>query len=182
MQPKFREDKTTQAAAMLLRLNSGSMNYMKLIKLLYIIDRKALLAFGRPITFDHYVSMDRGPVLSQTLDLINEGVWPGIDSYWHEFISRRASYAVELLGETPTDQLSEMEMDVVRDVFKEYGHLDKWDLVGVVHRLPEWHDPQGSAIPIEYRDILREGGKTDIEASIIIDEIAQLAHIERILA
>ena len=53
------------------------MSYMKLIKLLYLADREALLRWGRPITFDAYVSMDRGPVLSSVLDLINGGTAPG---------------------------------------------------------------------------------------------------------
>jgi len=47
------------------------MNYLKLMKLLYLADRESMRRNGRPISGDRYVSMDHGPVLSQTLNLIN---------------------------------------------------------------------------------------------------------------
>ena len=65
---RFNEVKATQAAARLLRNRGGRMSYMKLIKLLYLADREALSRWGRPITTDKYVSMDKGPVLSRVLD------------------------------------------------------------------------------------------------------------------
>ena len=73
----FNEKKATQAAAHLLKLRGGKMSYMKLIKLLYLADREAILAWGRPITTDGYASMDRGPVLSRVLDLATDGEDPG---------------------------------------------------------------------------------------------------------
>ena len=36
------------------------MSYMKLIKLLYLADREALAQWGRSISIDTYVSMDKG--------------------------------------------------------------------------------------------------------------------------
>ena len=43
---KFNEKKTTQAASRFLTLAQGQMNYMMLIKLLYLIDREALMKIG----------------------------------------------------------------------------------------------------------------------------------------
>ena len=68
MQLKYREDGSTQAAARLLKRAGGPMSHMKLIKLLYLADRRALVRWGRPITCDWYVSMPQGPVPSFTLD------------------------------------------------------------------------------------------------------------------
>ena len=34
------------------------MSYMKLLKLLHLVDREALLRWGRPVSTDRYVSMD----------------------------------------------------------------------------------------------------------------------------
>lgn len=67
MRLRFNDRKATQAAALLLQLRGGKMSYMKLIKLLYLADREALLQWGRPITTDRYVSMNRDPVLSRIL-------------------------------------------------------------------------------------------------------------------
>src|SRR5207249_3792384 len=79
---RFNERKATQAAAHLLRLRGGSMSYLKLIKLLYLADREALLRWGRPISTDCYMAMDRGPVLSRVLDLATDGEDPGTPSIW----------------------------------------------------------------------------------------------------
>src|SRR3989304_7235844 len=96
MRLPFNEAKATQAAAMLLKMRGGTMSYMKLLKLLYLADREALLRWGRPISTDVYVSMDHGPVLSKTLDMINEGPDTG-GRIWAEYISSSSNYEVTLL-------------------------------------------------------------------------------------
>jgi hypothetical protein len=117
LKPKFREDKTTQAAAFFLSLANGKMKYLKLIKLLYILDREALLSWGRPVTFDSYVSMNNGPVLSNTYNLIIEEVAPGIESYWRKLISEPEHYFVKILKDCPTDELSEAELGLLKKIF-----------------------------------------------------------------
>src|ERR1039458_868688 len=44
--------------------------------------------------------------------------------------------------------------------------------------LPEWQDPNGSAIPIQYRDILRAGNKTETEVAAVEAELESLAATE----
>lgn len=186
MKPPFREDKATQAAAILLKLGGGHMNYMKLIKLLYIIDREALLSWGRPVTFDAYVSMDNGPVLSRTYSLITDGIEPTHkehSSCWNNIISAPERYEVKLLQDYfLTDELSEAEEKLIQDVFNKYGHMNQWELVDIVHKFSEWQDPDGSAIPIDCIDILEAGGKTKIEAATIKDDLESLALLDRILS
>ena len=74
---------------------------------------------------------------------------------------------------------------MIGEIFDQYGHMNKWDLVEMLHKdFPEWQDPQGSALPIEYRDILRAGGKTaqeiaeiefELEGLALVEELAQVA-------
>ncbi len=155
------------------------MNYMKLLKLLYLSDREALLSWGRPITFDRFVSMKHGPVLSDIYDRISEGDPPEEDSAWHRHIRRVGPYNVETKHECPADRLSDAEEELLRAVHKEFGHLDKWKLVGLLHQmLPEWQDPGRSSSPIAYRDILLAGGKTDLEIAAIEEELEELAFSE----
>ena len=45
----FDERKAAQAASVLLERHGGSMPYIKLIKLLYLADREALIESGLPI-------------------------------------------------------------------------------------------------------------------------------------
>ena len=169
---RYREDKTTQAAAKLLQREGGRMNYMKLIKLLYLADRAALVRWGRPITMDWYVSMPHGPVLSFTYDKICEAPSSGEPSYWHRFVSPPADYKVELLGEVPDDQLSRAEEDLLTEIWETHGHLDEWKLVDLTHKLPEWRDPKGSSSRISMREILRAQDFSDEEIADIFDSLA----------
>jgi uncharacterized phage-associated protein len=181
MSLRFREAKTTQAAARLLTLRGGRMNYMKLLKLLYIVEREALLTWGRPVTADRCVSLPKGPILSQTLNLINEGPTPDTPSTWAEHISQPENYDVRLLSPVGDDELSEAEKALIDDVFRRYGAMKRWVLVDLVHTFPEWQDPDGSALPITYRDILKAGGKSELEIAAILQDIDAVAQADALL-
>ena len=158
------------------------MSYMKLIKLLYLGDRTALLRWGRPISFARAVSMKHGPVLSEVLDLVNEGHPPGESSWWSRAISAPSNYEVRLNAECAADDLSDAEEAVLREVFDEYGAMDRWKLVERLHQeLPEW-TPTDGAIPIRTRDILLREGYTEAEAAEIEGELDALARLERMTA
>src|ERR1700730_3643333 len=105
----FNEAKATQAAARLLMLRGGRMKYLKLIKLLYIADREALLRWGKPITTDRYVSMKEGPVVSNIYNLIGSEPMPDEQSIWHNHIKKVADWDVELVGQPPNDEMSRAE-------------------------------------------------------------------------
>jgi uncharacterized phage-associated protein len=183
MTVRYREEKATQAAARLLEHAGGSMKYMKLIKLLYLADRVALLKHGRPITFDWYFSMDHGPVLSFTYDKIKAQPDPGTPSYWHEVISERQGYKISLRKQTaPKDQLSTAEESVLDDVFTRFGQMNEWQLRDYCHQhLPEWQDPQGSCSVIAIRDILRAGGLSEDEVDAIEEDLEGEAAAARLL-
>lgn len=181
MKPKFKEEKATQAAAFFLKLAGGKMPYLKLLKLLYILDRNALLCWGRSVTFDSYVSMDRGPVLSKTYDLITEDVEPEKDSYWRKYISEPNHFSVELVGKCPEDNLSEAEIELIKRVFDDFGGIDKFALADYTHSFEEWENPHGSAIPISYSDILKAGGKSEEEINAIMSELESLNYMDRYL-
>jgi len=69
---QFDERKATQAAAYLIQKNGGSMNYMALLKLLFLADRASLLKRGHPITGDQVFSMRHGLVLTHVLDRVSQ--------------------------------------------------------------------------------------------------------------
>lgn len=157
---RFNEVKTTQAAARFLSRGGGSMQVLKLIKLLYLADRGALLRWGRPLTFDAYFSLPQGPILSATLDKINEPVAPEGASYWHTIISERHDHQVRLLapGAPPRTDLSPAEEELLDRIWGEFGEMSGWELRDYSHGLPEWRDPEGSRRPIEVQEILMSEG------------------------
>lgn len=176
---RFREDKATQAAALFLELRGGDMSYLKLQKLLYLLDRESLLRWGQPITYDSYVSMNKGPVLSQTLDLITSDDDPEHPSYWRKYISPpRGDFEVGSQAKAPVESLSPAECDLIRELFGKYGKMGRYEIVHFTHTLPEWQHPNGTSIPIEIDDILRANGYSEQEIEDIKSDLeaAETAH------
>ncbi|HTH08426.1 MAG TPA: Panacea domain-containing protein, partial [Acidovorax sp.] len=66
MSGTFNERKAAQAAACLLHKAGGSLSVLKLMKLMYLAERRSLKKYGDTITGDAFVSMPHGPVLSMT--------------------------------------------------------------------------------------------------------------------
>jgi uncharacterized phage-associated protein len=178
MRLRFNEAKATEAAAHLLQRRGGQMSYLKLIKLLYLADREALLRWGRPITTDRYVSMDKGPVVSQIYNLILEEREPGSEHLWHRHISEPRNYEVFLALPVCSSELSRAEEILLDEIFSQYGQKNRWELVRICHELPEWEDPHGSALPIEYRDILAAAHKTKAEIAALEEELASLSYAD----
>jgi len=182
----FDEKKATQAAALLIKLNGGSLNYMKLIKLLYLADRESLNRWNTPITKDKYFSMDKGPILSKVLDNINNAPRPDEQSYWHRFISGPSGYEISLMRDINTnseiDELSERETTLLMEIFNKYKSHNQWEMVKICHEiLPEWENPNGTSIPIHIENILRYLDKTDMQIEEIFEESQNLKYAQHLL-
>lgn len=176
MRARFQEVKTTQLAALLLKKRGGRMHYLKLVKLMYLIDREGLARWGRSMTRANYVSMDKGPVLSEALNLITEEKLG--ESYWKRFISAPQGYEVTLEREPEFDEFSRAELKLIEEVYEKFGHWNRWELVRYTHDLPEWRDPKGSSLPIDYREVLKASGKKDEEIAEIMDDLEETARFE----
>jgi uncharacterized phage-associated protein len=175
----FNEAKATQAAAQLLTWRGGTMSYMKLIKLLYLADREALLRWERPITTDRWVSMKNGPVVSQIYNLIREEPAPGEDGLWRRHI-QPAGYDVRLVAPIDDDELSAAEVRLLHQIFALHGRRNRWELVSISHTLPEWKHPGPSSTPIEPADILRGEGRSESEVAAVIAELENLALVQQL--
>lgn len=184
MWPCFNERKTTQAAAKFLRLANGKLNYMVLIKWLYLLDREALLKWTRPVTFDEYYSMKLGPMLSRTHDLATEMHLPEEQSYWAEFISAPSNYIVSLLKMPGDDKLSEAEEEAIEEIFRRFGKWqnDPFGFADFLHKvLPEWTPVTSGRVPLSIADILKAGNKTPEEIAAIESELQDLSEVREFL-
>ncbi len=184
MQIKFRfhSEKAVEAAAVLLKLHGKPMNYLGLLKMLYIADRVALERMEQPITGDHYVSMDYGPVLSGVYDLIKGKPAEEALPLWSQFIASRHANQVFLLKDPGAEDLCEEEEEILEQVYRSFGHLDPLEVAKWTHDLPEWSDPQGSAVPISIEDILKNVGKTAAEIEDIRQEAMREAFLDEVLS
>jgi uncharacterized phage-associated protein len=154
----FNERKAAQAAAHVLKGCGGRLEYIKLIKLLYLADREMLTKRGRTITGDRLVSMKHGPVLSFIYELICDGPDENGRSPWFQHISPKDGYFVRVESGGDTDELSAFEVSTLDAIVAKYGGVDKWRLVDIVHKFPEWKDPGSSSSDIEPEDILKAEG------------------------
>ena len=171
----FKYEKTLQAVAYLLRREpSRQMNYMRLIKVLYMADRQSIQERGQPITGDHVVAMERGPVLSQLLDLVK-----GIDlraPEWSKYIQRQ-EFNVQLVTDPRNDRLSRYEIELLEKVAQQHRMRDEWAMVDLTHTLPEWlkNNPGKSVKDIPLADILEAVGRSDDLETIEEDAKADAA-------
>jgi hypothetical protein len=161
----FNEKKATQAAGRLLERGGRRMDAMKLVRMLYLADREAILRWGRSITTDCFVFMKHGPVLSQVCSLISEGDDPRLQpSCWHAAISRPREGVVDLRGTPDCQQLSDGELELLDEIDRLHGAKGPWELVDLTRALPEWQDPHGSAVPFGAQEILAAHGRSSRHA------------------
>jgi len=174
MSPRFNAQKATESVAVLLKMGGGTLHHIHAMKLLYIAERRALQRWGRSITWDKFVSMDNGPVLSQTLNLINGSV-PN-SQIWDSSISDRADHQISLVNpeEFAPQALSRAEIKILEESWNEFGHIDRFKLCEMTHDFPEWQDPHGSSIPINFRSVLEDAHWTPEEITQIESEHAQI--------
>jgi uncharacterized phage-associated protein len=181
IQFRFHPEKAVEAAAILLKLHGKPMKYLGLLKMLYIADRLALQRMEQPITGDHYVSMDYGPVLSGVYDLIKGQPVDEALPIWSTFISPQNVNHVSLLKDPGDEELCEEEVEILKQVYQIFGHLNPFDVAEWTHDLPEWQNPHGSAIPIAVEDILRCLEKTDEDINEIQQEALREAYLDEAL-
>jgi uncharacterized phage-associated protein len=180
IQFRFNPEKTVEAAAVLLKLHGRPMKYLGLLKMLYISDRIALERMEQPITGDHYVSMDYGPVLSAAYDLIKGKPMDALP-LWSKFISSRQDNQISLLGDPGNGELCEEEEEILQQVYGEFGQLDPFLVAEWTHGLPEWQNPYGSAIPIRVEDVLKSMGKSAEQVSAIQQEAMRESYLDEVL-
>lgn len=180
----FNEHKAAQLAALLIHRSGGEMNYLALMKLLYLVDREALIRFGKPITGDRVVAMKHGPVLSRVYDLVSQKKQELPASEWHKFIPRPARYlyTVGFSGVPETTALSEAEIALIDEVFAQHRKKSEWELVEFTHNLPEWHDPKDTSVPIPFEEILRGAKVPRPQIEAIAEEAAADLFMEDALA
>ncbi|HWR95921.1 MAG TPA: Panacea domain-containing protein [Arenimonas sp.] len=155
----FDDKKAAQAAAYFLFKAGGRLPVLKLMKLMYLAERKSYELFSYPITGDSMVSMDHGPVLSITLNNVN-GMSSNNDC-WDEVISDRDGHDVALKdpstirSDEDLRDLSESDVISLKAIWDEFGHMTKYQIRDYTHEaLPEWQNPNGSSFPIRVERLL----------------------------
>jgi hypothetical protein len=178
--PKFSEKKATEAAVLLLKMAGGRMKYIRLLKLLYLSDRKAYIELGRAITNDRYCSMKYGQVPSRMYDLV-KGTAVNTEGIWTHFINSPVNkYYVDLKdARVGPMALSESEIDIIRSVSMEYIGKSDFDLADIT-KGPEYVQvtDDKKSIPTPIEKLLEKLNYTDIQVESIKKSLAEEAEIQ----
>jgi uncharacterized phage-associated protein len=164
----FSPDKAVQAAAELLRTEPArQMSYLRLLKLLYLAERRSLKESGAPILGGKFVAMKNGPLHSEVYDLI-KGDHPQ-QARWAEHI-RKQGYHVQLEQDPGVKQLSRFEIQILREVADHWKDQDDWELAESTHSFPEWRKNyvEGTSRVIPLEDAFSAVGfaPADVQAAI----------------
>ena len=134
----FDTEKATEVASRFARLEGGRINILKLVKLIYLLDRFSLRQRNVPVVGGAYFSMKNGPVTSEILDLINAGQLAGMESPWSGYISSRRNHEVSA-RRILTGFLSSSEVSYLERIYRIHGAKDQWQLRDWCHyNCPEW--------------------------------------------
>jgi hypothetical protein len=176
--PKYKEEKATQVAALLLSQNNGSMNLLKFIKIMYNIEREALKRWALPVTFDSACSMKDGQVLSETYDNTKPDK---PRKYWDEYIETdRSRNIVSLKKDCPFEKLSRAEIKLIKEIYNRDKNKTASQLRSEHHNYPEWIDPGSSSIPTDYESLLKILGKNQEQIMAFKSDMYGAAHIDEI--
>lgn len=156
----FNEKKSAQAAAYFLYRAGTPVSLLKLMKLLYLAERRSFERYGVPMIGDKLVSMPHGPVLSITYNHMT-GEIDSLPGGWESWIADRAEHNLDLRDraalKSPEDdllELSDADLAVLDEVWQRFGHMTASGLRNWTHNnCPEWKDPEGSMIPMMPEDL-----------------------------
>jgi uncharacterized phage-associated protein len=171
----FDVNRCVEAAGVLFSTTEAKMmGRMRLLKLLYLANRKSLVDTGDPIVDDDAVAMKYGPVLSHTYDLIK-----GLESNsmaqaaWNEYFKVVDRIQIRILRDPGTDHLSDYDVETLLAIASQYKDAEDDDLSELTHTFDEyrWHwDGKHGAESIPEHDLLKGIGYTPDQINGILED------------
>lgn len=177
---KNKTETIIQIVGWLLKLNNGSMNYIKLVLLIYIVDKKALKDYNYSISNDDIVLMKNGPVLCNTYNLIkhtNENADIQGLNEWNKYFVKTGydlSFKENIkdkINNILSDDvlwLSDADIKIIEEVYRQYKDYTYSDIINLMHdeaEFPEikWKqaDMDSTGIPIDFITLMKSLNKSD---------------------
>lgn len=161
----YEPKKAAQLIAYLILKSGGqTLNVLKAVKLVYLVDRESIARFGFPVLDEKRCSLPHGPVNSLTYSYI-AGDYDPEQSGWSEFLRDRENHNVALarpdIDVDSLDELSDADMECADVVWERFGAMTQWQLRDWTHdprNIPEWEDPNGGSTEIPLQRIMHSVG------------------------
>ncbi|MFA6522344.1 MAG: Panacea domain-containing protein [Patescibacteria group bacterium] len=158
---EFDHEKATQALNFFARKEGGSISKLKVIKLIWLVDRYHLRKYGRPVTNDTYFAIELGPVGSTVKDLAEYSDFLAEEerTYLDRFLTcNREANTVTSKDEIDRDVLSDSDQEALETIYAHFGKLSQASLVRLSHEYPEWK---------KYESQLESGGASRVEMKLV---------------
>ncbi len=146
---------------------------LKVMKLLYYIDKEHFLKYGRLVTFDRYIRMDCGPIPSHILDIVNDQVRylseedkKYMDSYIAINMANKYRH-LKPVGDPDLFELSKSEIEVINHVIDKFGKYREGELIDLTHEEEAWKQAQRNK-QIDLRYFLDEVKDKDEKAELLL--------------
>jgi uncharacterized phage-associated protein len=174
----FDGQKATEVCARFVALSGKRINILKLVKLVYLLDRESIARRGVPVVGGVYLSMRNGPVTSEILDLVNAGRLWNCDTNWEYYISDRQNHEIELVRDPGSEHLSVFEMQLIEELWHLHEHEDQWALADWCHaNCGEWLPLDKGREHISLAHLAEEVG---CEAEEVLENAAEQNFLKRV--
>lgn len=165
---QFCARKACEAAAVLLKAHPGErMEYLRLLKLLYIGERESWKLYGVPLLGGRLVAMNYGPLHSEVYDLVKGK--PDQSQAWTRCIAKDG-VSVHLVTNPGVAKLNDSEVQLLERVAREHEEETEWDIVEWTHSFSEWKAAfqPGTSATIQESDLLAAVGVSAEERAALI--------------
>ena len=166
--------------ARLISKAGGPVDYLRIVKLIYLADRESVAKRGIPIVGGRYYSMYRGPVISEVMDFVGKRNAPG----WKGVISIRCGNDICLEAAPQFDALSESELEILDRTVEAHASRTTDELVEWCHEHCEEYEQvaAGKRKAIEVEAMLRALRKPSRAIRAIIEETKARMELDQLLA
>lgn len=156
------------------------MDYLRIVKLIYLADRKSIVRRGVPIVGGKYFAMRKGPAISEIMNFVGQRNAPG----WAESISPRHGSEIRLQSEPVFTALSQSELDILDETVEEHRYRTTEELVTWCHEhCPEYEEvPANARKPIQVESILHAEHKSERQIQRIVHEAESIEKLDGMLA
>lgn len=175
----FNLPKAIQSAGLLLSEFDGHcMEHIRLLKLLYIAERKSVQETAMPMIGSQLVAMRNGPLHSQVYDLIKDQT-PDAPK-WRKYFQQQGRH-IHRVKDPGVGSLSRRDVRILKDVLNEFRDIDTWEIVELTHDFEEWQQafnriPDSSSTPITPCDLFKALGLSKDELLAYEDQARELGH------
>jgi len=119
---------------------TGRINKLKALKLIWLADRLHLRKYGRTITGDVYWALPHGPVPSNAKNFAEDSQFAEDveKEYGYQYIRKIDTFNYESIKPVDSKVFSKSDITVLQEIYNAFGNLGQYTLRDLSHEYPEW--------------------------------------------